>query len=107
MAISSSEAMILAFMQDLDGIRANGGSSRVESGEHGGDIDTCDSSEEKKRGPVELDRPAEGLLIYHEDQDERHDRSEEQADGAREQAEQTGFTEDDGAHLLLRCSQET
>src|SRR5579863_379941 len=97
----------LLFMDDLDGIEAHGDARWVEAGEYSGGEDDGERAGEHGDGPMELHGPSERLFVDDVDQNQRQRGSECEADGAGEEAEETGFEEDQAAELECGGTEET
>jgi hypothetical protein len=78
-------------MDHLDRIHAEGDASGIESGQDGGEVNDGEGGEQYGDRPMELKGPTEGLLIDHEDKDEREQDAEDEADDVGEKTEQTRF----------------
>ena len=57
--------------QHIDGLEAGGDARRIKAGEHGHAPDREERDPQQRPGRVELDGPAEALLVDHEDQQQR------------------------------------
>src|ERR1700722_7750809 len=90
---------VLILMNDLERIKADGDGRGIETGEDGADIDQRKRRGEHRDRPVEADGPAEGLLIYNKNQEERETVAEDGSCGIGEKAEQRGFDKDELADL--------
>ncbi len=74
-------------MDNLDGIEAYGDPRGVESGEDGGGEDQRNRSGQNSHGPMKADRPTEGLLVDHKNENEREGEAEEQTGCVGQQAQ--------------------
>ena len=86
-------------MDHLDRVQPRRDARGIEAGEHRRNIDQRQRAEQHGNRPVELDGPAERLLVDDEDQQQRKHNAERQSGKIGQQARAAGFDQNQLAYL--------
>src|SRR5712692_4477285 len=94
-------------VDDFNWLKTHGEAGRIKSGGDCCGINERQSADQNSDRPVELNRPAEGLLIDDEDENEREQDAKGQSCQVGHQPKQAGFDKNQAANLPCRAPQET
>src|SRR5579863_6697332 len=94
-------------MDGLERVEPHGNLGGIQTGQHRGDINHADGTQQNCDWPMELYRPTERLFVDDVDKDQRERESESEARKIREQTKQASFNENLLAHLSGRRAEKT